>query len=55
VWLTYRYHHRIAWGHALSDFFHQQFRIVYTDSYGDVLYKSDQQHGTRLTPPGARS
>lgn len=55
VWLTYRYHHRIAWGHALWDFFHQQFRIIYTDSYGDVLYKSDQQHGTRLTPPGARS
>jgi hypothetical protein len=41
VWLTYRYRHRIAGRHALWHFLHQRFRVIFTDTYGDVLYRRD--------------
>jgi alpha-1,2-mannosyltransferase len=39
LWLSYRYGFRIAGSPSLWRYMHRHFRLVYTDDYGDRLYR----------------
>jgi hypothetical protein len=39
LWLSYRYTHRIALSPALARYMHHDFKPIYTDDYGDTLYR----------------
>jgi hypothetical protein len=39
VWLTYRSRLRVAFTPALWDYLNHHFKLIYTDDYGDALYR----------------